>query len=205
VASTVEDYRHAAACAMRAGADGVEIHGANGYLIHQFLSTNANQRADRYGGSVSNRIRFAAEIAEAVADEIGAERTGLQISPGNPFNDNVAYGDDELRRELRDIWPDALLANRAGANLPDRSPTSTPGWPTSSPSAPAHWPTPTSSNASRPGPAQHARPRHLLRRRRARIHRLPDARPARRGLRLITDCHPFTGQNSAMNTGRVAG
>ena len=87
VAATVEDFRRAAAAAIAAGADGVEIHGANGYLVHQFLATNANQRTDRYGGSVDNRIRFAVEVATAVADEIGAGRTGIRISPGNPFND----------------------------------------------------------------------------------------------------------------------
>src|SRR5262249_29621156 len=87
VAATVQDDRYAAACAIRAGADGVEIHGANGYLVHQFLSSNANRRSDRYGGSITNRVRFAVEVAEAIAEEIGADRTGFQISPGNTFND----------------------------------------------------------------------------------------------------------------------
>ncbi|MGW7165168.1 oxidoreductase [Streptomyces sp. NPDC054884] len=72
---TVDDFRRAAAAAIAAGAagaDGVEIHGANGYLLHQFLATNTNQRTDRYGGSIDNRIHFAVEVATAVADEIGA-------------------------------------------------------------------------------------------------------------------------------------
>ncbi|MFD4542698.1 alkene reductase [Streptomyces bauhiniae] len=145
VGATVEDYRNAAACAIRAGADGVEIHGANGYLVHQFLSSNANRRTDQYGGSVAGRVRFAVEVAEAISGEIGAERTGLQISPGNPFNDvieddipelygeliaalsplrlaylNVAFGDDELRHHLRRKWPTALVNNRAGSAVSDR-------------------------------------------------------------------------------------
>lgn len=81
VAAVVEDYRQAAAKAMQAGFDGVEIHGANGYLIDQFLRTTSNHREDAYGGSVENRIRFAREVVEAVAGEIGAERTGIRLAP----------------------------------------------------------------------------------------------------------------------------
>ena len=64
--------------------------------MHQFLSDNTNQRTDRYGGSIDNRIRFAVEVATAVADEIGAERTGLRISPGNPYNDIAESDTAEL-------------------------------------------------------------------------------------------------------------
>ncbi|MBI5110808.1 MAG: alkene reductase [Rhodovulum sp.] len=77
----VDDYRGAAANAVAAGFDGVEIHGANGYLIDQFLRDTSNRRTDRYGGSRENRIRFAVEVAEAVAREIGADRTGIRLSP----------------------------------------------------------------------------------------------------------------------------
>ncbi|MEV5710463.1 alkene reductase [Actinoallomurus sp. NPDC052274] len=91
VAGVIDEFRHAASAAVAAGFDGVEIHGANGYLVHQFLSSNANQRTDRYGGSIDNRIRFATEVVSAVADEIGADRTGLRISPGNPYNDIVEH------------------------------------------------------------------------------------------------------------------
>jgi N-ethylmaleimide reductase len=147
VVATVDDFRHAAAAAVAAGADGVEIHGANGYLLHQFLSDNTNQRTDRYGGSVENRIRFAVEVAAAVADEIGAERTGLRISPGNPYNDiaesdtaelypallealrplGLAYlhvmhgGDEALLDTLRAQWPTTLVLNRGGADVPTRA------------------------------------------------------------------------------------
>ena len=81
--ATVDDFRKAAAAAIEAGADGVEIHGANGYLLHQFIAENANTRTDEYGGSAKNRARFAIEVAVAVAEEIGADRTGFRISPGN--------------------------------------------------------------------------------------------------------------------------
>ncbi|GHH55312.1 alkene reductase [Streptomyces candidus] len=87
VRETVRDYARAARNAVEAGFDGVELHGANGYLIHQFLSTNTNLRTDEWGGGVGNRIRFAVEVVEAVAAEIGAARTALRVSPGNPYND----------------------------------------------------------------------------------------------------------------------
>ncbi|RME34046.1 MAG: alkene reductase, partial [Deltaproteobacteria bacterium] len=83
----VEQYRHAARCAMEAGFDGVEIHAANGYLIDQFLRDKTNQRTDAYGGGIENRIRLLREIAEAVCAEIGADRVGVRISPVNRFND----------------------------------------------------------------------------------------------------------------------
>ena len=77
----IDDYRQAAANAINAGFDGVEIHGANGYLIDQFLRRSSNHRTDAYGGSKENRIRFLVEVAEAVADEIGAHKTGIRLSP----------------------------------------------------------------------------------------------------------------------------
>jgi len=146
IAGVVDDFRRAASAAVAAGFDGVEIHGANGYLMHQFLSSNANRRTDRYGGSIENRIRFAVEVASAVAGEIGAERTGLRLSPGNPYNDitehdtgdlypaliaaltpvRLAYlhlihgGQEELVRGLRRAWPTALILNRPGAPLQAR-------------------------------------------------------------------------------------
>jgi N-ethylmaleimide reductase len=143
IEATIADFRHAAASAIAAGADGVEIHGANGYLLHQFLSPNANHRTDEYGGSVPNRSRFSVEVARAIADEIGADRVGIRISPSMPLGGidegdaesvreqyrhlvgelaplNLAYlhvhhlGDDELLRSLREAWPTALLVLRYG-------------------------------------------------------------------------------------------
>ncbi|MEJ2802217.1 alkene reductase [Comamonadaceae bacterium PP-2] len=82
----VDDFRQAAANAIAAGFDGVEIHGANGYLLEQFLKDGANRRTDAYGGTVENRARLVLEVVKAVVDEIGAERTGIRISPVSPAN-----------------------------------------------------------------------------------------------------------------------
>lgn len=77
----VEDYAQAARNAIKAGFDGVEIHGANGYLIDQFLKDGTNKRDDQYGGNLENRTRFAIEAVQAVVDTIGAEKTGIRFSP----------------------------------------------------------------------------------------------------------------------------
>ncbi|MEP7765157.1 alkene reductase [Sanguibacter sp. 25GB23B1] len=143
IQTVIGEFRHAAASAIAAGADGVEIHGANGYLLHQFLSPNANHRTDSYGGSVENRSRFVVEVARAVSEEIGADRVGIRLSPAMPLGGideggtedvhtqyghlvselaplRLAYlhlhhvGDDELLRALRDAWPSAVLVVRYG-------------------------------------------------------------------------------------------
>lgn len=82
----VDDFRQAAANAIEAGFDGVEIHGANGYLLDQFAKDGANVRTDAYGGSVENRARLMLEVTAAVVQEIGAARTGIRISPVSPAN-----------------------------------------------------------------------------------------------------------------------
>jgi len=87
VATVVASYRHAARCAMDAGFDGVEVHGANGYLIEQFLRDSINDRNDAYGGPIENRARLLIEVLQAVAGEIGGGRTGLRLSPVTPAND----------------------------------------------------------------------------------------------------------------------
>ncbi|HEY1541637.1 MAG TPA: alkene reductase [Xanthobacteraceae bacterium] len=87
IAGLVEDYRKAAANALAAGFDGVELHAANGYLIDQFLRDGSNRRIDRYGGSVTNRVRLLLEVTEALIGEAGAARVGVRLSPTNPFND----------------------------------------------------------------------------------------------------------------------
>lgn len=87
IAGVIDEYRQATANALRAGFDGVELHCTSGYLPAQFLSTGTNQRDDRYGGSVENRIRFVLETLAAIAGEAGAGRVGFRICPGNPFND----------------------------------------------------------------------------------------------------------------------
>lgn len=84
----VHDFRHAARYALTtAGFDAVELHGANGYLIDQFLKTSSNHRTDDYGGSIENRARFLLEVMRAVIDEVGADRVGLRLAPVTPAND----------------------------------------------------------------------------------------------------------------------
>ena len=77
----IEQYRSAAERAQRAGFDGVEIHGANGYLLDQFLQSNSNQRSDEYGGSIENRARLMLEVTDAVISVFGAERVGMHLAP----------------------------------------------------------------------------------------------------------------------------
>ncbi|WP_030669230.1 alkene reductase [Streptomyces sp. NRRL B-1347] len=140
VGGEVAVYADAARRAVSAGFDGVELHGANGYLIQQFLSSNANLRTDAYGGSVAGRIRFAVEAAEATADAVGAERVGIRLSPGGQVWDIVeddvpdlyaalfdalaplglAYvhvlvtASDDVLMELRKRWPTAFIVNPGG-------------------------------------------------------------------------------------------
>lgn len=139
IAGTIADFASAARNAIAAGFDGVEIHGANGYLLHQFLSTNANVRTDRWGGSPENRARLTLDVVAAVSSVVGADRTGLRISPANGLGDTVeadhtrtythlvrelsraglAYlhlveaGDPGLTPVVRDLWPGVLMLNPA--------------------------------------------------------------------------------------------
>jgi NADH:flavin oxidoreductases, Old Yellow Enzyme family len=141
VRQTVADFRFAARRAIEAGADGVEIHGANAYLVHQFLAASANARTDEYGGSIQNRARFAIEVATAIAEEIGAERTAIRLSPGmmrwgidegaeGPAlyhylvaeldKLGLAYlhvthqGNEPLVADIRKRWTGTLILNRPG-------------------------------------------------------------------------------------------
>ncbi len=87
----VDEYASSARLALQAGFDGVELHGANGYLIEQFLNPNVNKRSDGYGGSIANRNRFALEVARAVARAIGPEKLGIRLSPYGAFNSTGAF------------------------------------------------------------------------------------------------------------------
>lgn len=89
IADVVDEYRRAARNAITAGFDGIELHGANGYLINQFLDSEANARDDEYGGSLENRLRFLDEVTQAVCDEIGAERVGVRLAPLTTLNGTV--------------------------------------------------------------------------------------------------------------------
>jgi N-ethylmaleimide reductase len=87
IAAIVEEFRRAAQNARAAGFDGVEVHGANGYLLDQFLEDSTNSRTDQYGGSIENRARLLFEVIDAVAGAWGRERVGVRLSPGGSFND----------------------------------------------------------------------------------------------------------------------
>ncbi|MEU6414578.1 alkene reductase [Microbispora sp. NPDC046933] len=130
-------YAQAALRAVDAGFDGVELHGANGYLIAQFLSSTANLRTDAYGGSIANRIRFAVEAVSATVEAVGGPRTGIRLSPGagiwgaEETDVPELYGallaelapldlayvhleattDEDVLVELRKAWPGTLIVN----------------------------------------------------------------------------------------------
>ncbi len=141
IQQTVADFAFAARRAIEAGADGVEIHGANAYLVQQFLAPSANTRTDQYGGSIENRARFAIEVATAIAREIGADRTAIRLSPGmalwgidegaqgpalyrylvSELNKlglawlHIAHqGDEPLLADIRRLWTGTLMLNRPG-------------------------------------------------------------------------------------------
>jgi N-ethylmaleimide reductase len=110
IEQTIADFAAAAQNAIAAGFDGVELHGANGYLLHQFLSTNANLRTDDWGGSVQNRIRLTLQVVDATAAAIGAHRVGLRLSPANPLNDITEDGYRDTYRALVDALSPKGLA-----------------------------------------------------------------------------------------------
>lgn len=101
IKATVEEYAQAAENAITAGCDGVEIHGANGYLVNQFISPMSNQRDDEYGGSIENRNRFAIEVAAAIVDRIGGDKTGIRLSPYGVYSGMGEFdGIDEQYTQL---------------------------------------------------------------------------------------------------------
>lgn len=100
IAGVIAAYGQAARCAMDAGFDGVEVHGANGYLIEQFLRDSINDRDDDYGGPIENRVRFLLEVMQAVVAECGGGRTGLRLSPVTPANDAGQDSDPQALYEF---------------------------------------------------------------------------------------------------------
>ncbi|KAL2822716.1 hypothetical protein BDW59DRAFT_149362 [Aspergillus cavernicola] len=96
----IRDFAAAAKNAVEAGFDGVEIHGANGYLLDQFIQGVVNKRTDAWGGSVEKRARFPLEVIKAVVDAVGAERTAIRYSPWSTFQGMAEDGDDELREQF---------------------------------------------------------------------------------------------------------
>ncbi len=125
----VHAFRHAASNAVHtAGFDGVEVHGANGYLFDQFLKQGSNQRTDDYGGSIENRSRLLLETMRAITDEIGGDRTGLRLSPVTPANDvNDPHPQPLFEHVVRELAPLNLAflhiiegATGGPRELPDR-------------------------------------------------------------------------------------
>jgi N-ethylmaleimide reductase len=100
IAETIRDFAAAARNAIDAGFDGVELHGGSGLLLHQFLADGCNRRGDRYGGSITARIRFVAELTRAVTAAVGPRRVGVRISPHNTFNDISESDAGQLYPEL---------------------------------------------------------------------------------------------------------
>jgi N-ethylmaleimide reductase len=111
IRNVINDFIKAAENAIKAGFDGVELHGANGYLLEQSLNPNVNNRTDNYGGSIENRSRLPLEIAEKIASAIGAEKVGLRISPYSTLSDMPAY-DESTVHETYAYLADEL--NRLG-------------------------------------------------------------------------------------------
>jgi len=99
IEKTQDEFVRAARNAIEAGFDGVEVHGANGYLIDQFINPASNHRNDGYGNSIQNRCRFAIEVAQKVTDAISAEKTGIRLSPYGVFNDMIVFDDIEQTYE----------------------------------------------------------------------------------------------------------
>jgi N-ethylmaleimide reductase len=89
IKDVIEEYRQAALNAIEAGFDGVELHAANGYLINQFIDSNANNRTDEYGGSIENRLRFLGEVVQVLVEAIGADRVGVRLAPFTSLNGTV--------------------------------------------------------------------------------------------------------------------
>jgi N-ethylmaleimide reductase len=110
IAQTVQDFGAATRNAISAGFDGVELHAASGYLVQQFLTTNANLRTDQYGGSLENRTRFLFEVLEAMIGEAGAERVGVKFSPRMPFNDIEELDAEEMYPYILERLNDKKLA-----------------------------------------------------------------------------------------------
>jgi N-ethylmaleimide reductase len=123
IQNVVKEFSMAAKNAIQAGFDGVEIHGANGYLLEQFLNPHINKRTDEYGGSISHRNRFVLEVVDSIIHAIGKEKVGIRLSPYSKFNDMPAYDEtshtyETLAKELnkRDILYLHIIASSAREN-----------------------------------------------------------------------------------------
>jgi N-ethylmaleimide reductase len=119
IKSTVVQYAQSAKLAIDAGFDGVEVHGANGYLLNQFISTNSNIRDDQYGGNPENRARFLLEVVDAVSGEIGSGKVGVRLSPTGMFND---INDGQAEETYSHLYREINKRNLAYLHVVERFP-----------------------------------------------------------------------------------
>ena len=129
IQSTVQEYVQAAKNAVVAGFDGVELHGANGYLLEQFIRPNSNLRTDRYGGPIQNRARFVLEVAKAVIDAIGQDKVGIRLSPFGVFNDMPIY--DAMEADYTYLTEQLNALGLVYVHIVDHSPMGAPPVPES--------------------------------------------------------------------------
>jgi len=129
IKAAVAEYVQAANNAVEAGFDGVELHGANGYLLEQFIRPNSNRRIDGYGGSIENRARFVLEIVYAVNGAIGKERVGIRLSPFGVFNDMPFY--EAMESDYCWLASQLTISGLAYIHLVDHSPMGAPPVPDS--------------------------------------------------------------------------
>lgn len=129
IKSAIEEYAQAAKNALAAGCDGVELHGANGYLLEQFLRPNSNQRSDGYGGAIENRARFMLEVTDAVIKAIGKDKVGIRLSPYGVFNDMPLY--DKMESDYTWLAQQLNARGLAYIHLVDHSPMGAPKVPDS--------------------------------------------------------------------------
>lgn len=127
--ATIEEFSQAARNAMQAGFDGVELHGANGYLLEQFIRPNSNQRTDQYGGSIENRARFVLEVVDATITAIGKDKVGIRLSPYGVFNDMPAY--PEMEADYTYLAQQLSARGLVYVHLVDHSPMGAPAVPDS--------------------------------------------------------------------------
>jgi len=129
IRTAIEEFAQGARNAMAAGFDGIELHGANGYLLEQFIRPNSNLRTDRYGGSIENRARFVLEVADAVIKAIGKDKVGIRLSPYGVFNDMPLY--DAMEADYTWLAQQLDARGLAYIHLVDHSPMGAPPVPDS--------------------------------------------------------------------------
>jgi N-ethylmaleimide reductase len=129
IRTAIEEFAQGAKNAVEAGFDGVELHGANGYLLEQFIRPNSNLRTDRYGGAIENRARFVLEVADAVIKAIGKDKVGIRLSPYGVFNDMPLY--DAMETDYTYLAQQLNARGLVYIHLVDHSPMGAPPVPDS--------------------------------------------------------------------------